>query len=127
MPRCRRKPAEKQQQESPPACERSDKLETKEKYYHLEQTRERSHRRHPEEVDRVLFRIVYARTTTGDPKVLDVLPPINNDSYPIPREEVEAAAKSLKKSKSAGVDNIQSELVQAEGEAMIDMLLIVLQ
>ena len=57
--------------------------------------------------------------------MLDVHPPINNDSYPILREEVEAAVKSLKKGKSAGVDNIPSELVQAGGEAMIDMLLII--
>ena len=57
--------------------------------------------------------------------MLGVPPPTNNDSYPILREEVEAAVKSLKKGKSAGVDNIPSELVQAGGEAMIDMLLII--
>ena len=57
--------------------------------------------------------------------MLDFPPPINNDSYPILREEVEAALKLLKKGKSAGVDNIPSELVQAGGEAMIDMLLII--
>ena len=34
MPRCRRRPAEKQQQESLPACERTDRLETMENYYH---------------------------------------------------------------------------------------------
>ena len=51
--------------------------------------------------------------------MLDVPPTINNDSYHILREEVEAAVKSLKKGKSAGVDNIPSELVQAGGEAMI--------
>ena len=68
---------------------------------------------------------VYTHTTTGDPKLLDVLPPINNDSYSILREEIEAAVKSLKKSKSTGVDNIPSELIQAGGEAMIDMLLII--
>ena len=70
------------------------------------------------------FSELYTRTTTGDPKVLDVPPSIYNDSYPILREEVEAAVKSLKKGKSAGVDNIPSELVQV-GEAMIDMLLII--
>ena len=64
-------------------------------------------------------------TKTGDPKVLDVPPPINNDSYPILWEEVEAAVKSSKKGKSAGVDNISSELVQAGEEVMIDMLLII--
>ena len=68
---------------------------------------------------------LYTHTSTGDPKVLDVPPPINNNSYPILREEVEAAVKSLKKGKSAGVDNIPSDLVQAGGEAMIDMLLII--
>ena len=57
--------------------------------------------------------------------MLNVPPPINNDSYPILREDVKAAVKSLKKGKSAGVDNIPSELVQAGGEAMTDMLLII--
>ena len=57
--------------------------------------------------------------------MLDVPPPVNNDSYPILREEVEAAVKSPKKGKSAGVDNIPSELVQSGGEAMTDMLLII--
>ncbi|KAI0210308.1 Serine-protein kinase ATM [Lamellibrachia satsuma] len=41
------------------------------------------------------------------------------DDYPILREEVEAAVKSLKKGKSAGIDNIPAELVQAGGEALI--------
>ena len=68
---------------------------------------------------------MYTHTTTGDPKVLDVPPPTNSDSYPIMREKVEAAVKSPKKGKSAGVDSIPSELVQAGGEAMIDMLLII--
>ena len=43
-------------------------------------------------------------------------PPTNNDSYPILREEVEAAIKPLNKGKSAGVENIQSELIQEGGE-----------
>ena len=68
---------------------------------------------------------LYTHITTGDPKVLDIPPPINNDSYPILRKEVEAAVKSLKKGKSAGVDNIPSELVQAGGETMVGMLLII--
>ena len=68
---------------------------------------------------------LFTHTTTEDPKVLDVPPPINNDSYPILREEVEASVKSPKKGKSAGVDNIPSELVQAGGEAMIDVLFII--
>ena len=68
---------------------------------------------------------LFSHTTTGDPKVLDVPPPIKNGSYPILREEVEAAVKSLKKGKSAGVDSIPLELVQAGGEAMIDVLPII--
>ena len=35
---------------------------------------------------------------------------------------MEAAVKTLKIGKSAGVDNIPAELVQAGGEAMIDIL-----
>ena len=42
--------------------------------------------------------------------------------HPILREEVEVAVKALKMGKSAGVDNISAELVQAGGEAMIDIL-----
>ena len=126
MPRYRRKPAEKQQQECLPTCERTDKLETRENYYHPGQSREMSHRRtrHSKEVDRVLLQIVYT-STTGDPKVLDLSPPVSNDSYPTLREEVEAAVKSLKKGKSAGVGNIPSELDQAGREAMTDTLLII--
>ena len=57
MLRYQRKPAEKQQQESVPTCERTDKLETMENYYHPGQSREMSHRRtkHSKEVDRVLL------------------------------------------------------------------------
>ena len=36
--------------------------------------------------------------------------------------EVEIAVASLKKGRSAGVDNIPAELVQAGGETMIDVL-----
>ena len=50
-------------------------------------------------------------------------PPVTNtDNYPILREEVEAAVKSFKPGKNAGVDNIPPELKQA-GETMIDALL----
>ena len=46
----------------------------------------------------------------------------DEEHHPILREEVEAAVKALKMGKSAGVDNIPAELVQAGGEAMIDIL-----
>uniref|UniRef100_A0A3Q2XUJ7 Reverse transcriptase domain-containing protein n=1 Tax=Hippocampus comes TaxID=109280 RepID=A0A3Q2XUJ7_HIPCM len=50
--------------------------------------------------------------------------PIEEDTLPILREEVEAAVRALKKGKAAGVDNIPGELVQAGGQAMIDTLTI---
>lgn len=42
----------------------------------------------------------------------------DTDSFHILREEVEEAIKSLQKGKSASVDNIPGELVQAGGGAM---------
>ena len=44
------------------------------------------------------------------------------DNHPILRKEVEAAVQSLKKGKSAGIDNIPAELVQAGGEDVITAL-----
>ena len=38
------------------------------------------------------------------------------DDHPILRKEVEVAGQSLKKRKSAGVDNIPAQLVQVGGE-----------
>ena len=64
---------------------------------------------------------LYSHTATGDPKVLDVPPSTNYDSYPMLQKEVEAAVKSLKKGKSAEVHRIPLELVRAGGEAMIDI------
>ena len=59
----------------------------------------------------------------GDPEVFKHPPVTNTDSHPILQEEVEAAVKSLKPGKSAGVNNIPAELLQAGGETMIDVLL----
>ena len=64
-------------------------------------------------------------SATGDPEVLNVPPATNNANHPILREGVEAAVKSLKKGKSAGVDNIPAELLQQGGEAMVNTLLII--
>ena len=44
------------------------------------------------------------------------------DDHPILHREVEAAVQSLKKGKSAGVNNIPAELVQAGGEDVITAL-----
>ena len=57
-----------------------------------------------------------------DNAVLDCSQPPEEDLQPILREEVEIAVASLKKGKSAGVDNIPAELVQAGGKTMIAVL-----
>ena len=68
---------------------------------------------------------LYNHETQSDCAVLTGPHSTNQDDLPILREEVEAAVTSLKKRKSAGVDNIPAELVQAGGEAMIDALHII--
>ena len=65
---------------------------------------------------------LYNYETDGDPIVLDCPQIPDEEHHPILREEVEAAVKALKMGKSAGVDNIPAELVQAGGGAMIDIL-----
>ena len=65
---------------------------------------------------------LYNYESCGDNAVLDCSQPPEEDLQPILREEVEIAVASLKKGKSAGVDNIPAELVQAGGETMIDVL-----
>ena len=57
------------------------------------------------------------------PIVLDCPQIPDEEHHLILREEVEAAVKALKMGKSAGVDNIPAELVQAGGDAMIDILI----
>ena len=66
---------------------------------------------------------LYNHKAKGDPEVLKHPPVTNTHNYPILREEVKAAAKSLKPRKSAGVDNVPAERIQAGGETMIDALL----
>ena len=61
---------------------------------------------------------LYNYKSCGDNAVLDCSQPPEKDLQPILREEVEIAVASLKKRKSAGVDNIPAELVQAGGETM---------
>ena len=98
---------------------------TRQNYYHPGQSKEMSHRRmrHSKEVDKVLLRIVNKHNNRRSQGAR--CPSTNNDSYPIMQEEVEAAVQPLKRGKSARVDNFPSELVQAGGETMIDMLLII--
>jgi len=65
---------------------------------------------------------LYNHEIKGDPNVLNSPEETTEDNYPILREEVEAAIKSLKKGKSAGVDNIPAELIQGGGETAITIL-----
>ena len=65
---------------------------------------------------------LYNYETDGDSIVLDCPQIPDEEHHPILREEVEAAVKALKMEKSTGVDNIPAEIVQAGGEAMIDIL-----
>ena len=55
----------------------------------------------------------------GDPSVLNCPRTDTEDDHPIRRKEMEAVVQSLKKGKSGGVDNIPTEVVEANGEAVI--------
>ena len=65
---------------------------------------------------------LYNYESCGDKAVLDCSQPPEEDLQFILREDVEIAVASMKKGKSAGVDNIPAELVQAGEETMIDVL-----
>ena len=56
---------------------------------------------------------LYDHKANGDPSVLDCPQTDTEDDHPTLRKEVEAAVQSLKKGKSAGVDNFPAKLVQA--------------
>ena len=58
----------------------------------------------------------------GDPSELNCPQTHTEDDHPILCKEMEAAVQPLKKRKSAGVDNISAELVQAGGEDVITAL-----
>ena len=66
---------------------------------------------------------LYNHDAAGDNNILNVSYATNNHKDPILRTEVEAAIKSLKKGKSAGVDNVPAELILAGGETMSGVLL----
>ena len=65
---------------------------------------------------------LYNHKANGDPSVLNFPQTDTENDYPILHKEVEAAVQSLKKGKSAGVNNIPAELVQAGGEDVITAL-----
>ena len=65
---------------------------------------------------------LYNHKASGAPSVLDCPQTDTEDDNPILCKEVHAAVQSLKKGKSAGVDNTPVELVQAGGEDVITAL-----
>ena len=66
---------------------------------------------------------LYNHKANEDPSVLNCTQIDTEDDHPILWRKVEAAVQSLKKGKSAGVDNIPAELVQAGGENVITALM----
>ncbi len=66
---------------------------------------------------------LYIYKADRDPSVLNCPQTDKEDDHPILCRELEAAVRSLKKGKSAGVDNIPAELVQAGGEDVITALM----
>ena len=62
---------------------------------------------------------MYSHKVSGDPSVQNCPQTDSEDNHSILCKEVEAAVQLLKKGKSAGIDNIPAELVQAGGEDVI--------
>ena len=65
---------------------------------------------------------LYNYKANGNPSILNCPQTDTENDHPILHTEAEAAVQSLKKGKSAGVDNIPAELVQAGGEDVITVL-----
>ena len=65
---------------------------------------------------------LHKHKANGDPSVLNCAQTDTEDDHPTLRREVEATVQLLKKGKSAGVDNIPAELVQAGEEDVITAL-----
>ena len=65
---------------------------------------------------------LYNHKANENPSVLNCAQTDIEDDHPILRKEVEAAVQSLKKGKSAEVDNVPAELIQAGGEDVITAL-----
>ncbi|XP_071497554.1 uncharacterized protein [Diadema antillarum] len=66
-------------------------------------------------------RELYNHRMQGDPGVLKMEESTNADDFPILREEVEAAIKSLKNGKAAGDDNIPAELIKNGDEEVVNL------
>ena len=64
---------------------------------------------------------LYNHETQGDSSALVSQNSTNEDNFQILREEVDAAIRSLKKGKSAGIDNMTAELIQHRGQVVTDI------
>ncbi|XP_068229351.1 uncharacterized protein [Palaemon carinicauda] len=65
---------------------------------------------------------LYNYQTNGNPSVTSCHKSSNNDDFPVQREEVEEAIRSLNHGKAAGVDNIPAELIKHGGQTVTNIL-----
>ena len=65
---------------------------------------------------------VYTFQNKGDTSVLICQEPTEEGEFPILRQEVESAIKTLKCGKAAGVDNVPAELITHGGQPVVDVL-----
>lgn len=125
MPGHKRKSEKKQQQKSLPSCEWTDEIKARRIMINI-QTKDGKCLTEEKDILNQwteYWSELHSLQATGDPTVLNVPQPTDNDNHPILRVEVEAAITSLKKGKSTGIANIATELVQAGDEGMTMMLL----
>ena len=65
---------------------------------------------------------LYTFQNKGDTSVLTCHEPTEEGEFPILRQEVESAIKTLKCGKAAGVDNVPAELITHSGQPAVDVL-----
>ena len=65
---------------------------------------------------------LYTFQNKGDKSVLICQEPTEEGEFPILRQEVESAIKTLKCGKAAGVDNVPAELITHGGQPLVDVL-----
>ena len=79
--------------------------------------RRRQHKRWPEYCSDL-----YTVQNKSDPSVLTCQEPTDEGEFPILRQEVESAIKTLKCGKAAGVDNVPAELITHGGQPVVEVL-----
>ena len=65
---------------------------------------------------------LYTFQNKGDPSVLICQEQTEEGEFPILRQEVESAIKTLKCGKAAGVDNVPAELITHGGQPVVEVL-----